>query len=272
MVAPVDSPGEERYAGSEASDNEVKLGKPFKNAGVGKPCRRKHDIEFKAKDDRNPPILHDLRANRGGRVNKYRHAQRLRPLIDWKEKVGIRGLTRNIGKHADPFEPEIKDGPFELLQGELDIDQRKHCQALKMVGVLLHDLGEAVVDNPAHLGALTGRKPVDTGVRGRQDLHVYVVLLDLIQPHFNVEEVLGHRAGSGPHAQNDFLSLFVLFNPHVSFGGFEFLQVFLRVEMAMKINVHDYLPLDTYGTLVTNNIKCRQRYGARKARLDIPSR
>ena len=91
----------------------------------------------------------------------------------------------------------------------------------------------------------------------RQHLHFYVVLLDFIQPHFNIKKVLGNRAGPGAHAQDDLLPLFVLFDSHVSFGGFEFFQIFLGVEMAVKINVHGSVSLDRYGTLVTKKIKRR---------------
>ena len=46
----------------------------------------------------------------------------------------------------------------------------------------------------------------------------------------------------GPHAQNNFLSLFVLFDPNVAFGGFQLLQVFFGIKMAVKIDIHGLLP------------------------------
>jgi len=77
---------------------------------------------------------------------------------------------------------------------------------------------------------------------GRQDLHVDLVLLDLIQPHFDIEKVLGHRPGLGPHAQDNSFPFFVPLDSHVALGRFESFQIFLGVKVAMEIDVHGLHP------------------------------
>src|SRR5436309_8926908 len=104
-------------------DNEVEFWKPLKDSGVGESGRRKHDIEFEPKDNCEPPLLHDLRAQRGGRVDEYWDSQRLRSLIDRKEKIRVRGLAGHVGEHAHPFEPQIQNSAIELLQSQFGVDE-----------------------------------------------------------------------------------------------------------------------------------------------------
>ena len=82
VVAAVNSAGEKGDAGAEMGDHEVKLREFVEHAGISEPGRRQDDIELKTENNRQPPLLHDLRPQRRGRVNEDRHAKLLGARID----------------------------------------------------------------------------------------------------------------------------------------------------------------------------------------------
>ena len=88
-----------------------------------------------------------------------------------------------------PFKTEIEDRAVEFLQRQLGIDQRQHGETLEMLGIFSYGFGDAVVDDPAHLGAFFGREAVDAGMGRGQDLHVDAVFFDAVDAHVDVEKI-----------------------------------------------------------------------------------
>src|SRR5437879_576380 len=175
-----DAVDEEWRHRAEMGGDDAQLRQPVEHAGEHEP--RHEGAGLVGPAEQPPDLVLGLRLGRV--VGELRGARRMHPdrqavlvrhaLEDREELRLVERPAVDVGEDLDALGAELADGAVHLLERGGDVIHRQRGdEGRELPGVLLHDLGHAVVRQPGQLGGLLGTsQKLDGGHRQGQDLPV----------------------------------------------------------------------------------------------------